>query len=385
MKQKLIRITTVPISLKILLKGQHRFMSDYFEVIGISSRGGDLEDVEREEGIVVIPIELTRTISPFKDLRALYKLYRIFSQEKPQIVHTHTPKAGTLGMIAAKLAGVPLRLHTVAGLPLLETKGVKRKLLNLVEKITYACATNLYPNSKGLYSIILENRFSRKEKLKVIANGSSNGIDVSYFDPSRVPSEEKQKIRKSLGIIDTDMVFIFVGRLVGDKGINELIKVFCDISEKEKNLKLILVGPSEPDLDPLLPETISNLESNDRILTVGFQQDVRPYFAISNALVFPTYREGFPNVVMQAGAMGLPAIVTDINGCNEIIIEGKNGTIIPTKSEVHLKEAMLNFVSNKEKLLAEHLKYRQMIVDRYEQSIIWKALLKEYQELQVHV
>ena len=384
-KPKLIRITTVPTSLKILLKGQHRFMSEYYEVIGISSSGSDLQDVQKDEGIAVIPVELTRTISPLKDLQSVYKLYRIFSQEKPSIVHTHTPKAGTLGMIAAKLAGVPFRLHTVAGLPLLETKGIKRRLLNLVEKITYSCATNLYPNSKGLSSIILEHKFCTKEKLKVIANGSSNGIDVSHFDPARVSSEEKTKLKRSLGIIDSDRVFIFVGRLVGDKGINELIKAFCTISEKDKNVKLLLVGPTEPDLDPLLPETISNMESNDKILAVGFQKDVRLYFAISNALVFPTYREGFPNVVMQAGAMGLPVIVTDINGCNEIIIEGENGTIIPTKSEAHLREAMLNFTHNKDKLGAEHSKYRQMIVDRYDQSIVWKDLLKEYQELQLHV
>jgi glycosyltransferase involved in cell wall biosynthesis len=384
-KPKLIRITTVPVSLKVLLKGQHRFMSDYFEVLGISSSGSDLEDVRKDEGIAVLPVQLTRTISPLKDLRSVYKLYRIFSREKPQIVHTHTPKAGTLGMIAAKLAGVPFRLHTVAGLPLMETKGFKRKLLNLVEKITYSCATNLYPNSQGLYSIILEHKFCKKEKLKVIANGSSNGIDVLHFDPSRVSSEEKQRLRKSLGIIDSDIVFIFVGRLVGDKGINELVKAFCSISEKNNSVKLLLVGSTEPALDPLLPETISDIESNTEILTVGFQKDVRPYFAISNALVFPTYREGFPNVVMQAGAMGLPSIVTDINGCNEIIIEGENGTIIPAKSESHLREAMLNFVRNKEIRAAEHSKYRQMIVDRYEQSIIWNTLLTEYQELSKHV
>jgi glycosyltransferase involved in cell wall biosynthesis len=384
-KPKLIRITTVPVSLKILLKGQHRFMSEYFEVIGISSSGSDLLDVQKDEGITVIPVELTRTISPLKDLRSVYKLYRIFSQEKPQIVHTHTPKAGTLGMIAAKLAGVPLRLHTVAGLPLLETKGVKRKLLNLVEKITYSCATNLYPNSKGLYSIILKHKFCRKEKMKVIANGSSNGIDVSHFDPSRVTSEEKTNLKRNLGITDLDTVFIFVGRLVSDKGINELIKAFSILSEKEKNIKLLLVGPTERNLDPLLPETISKMDSNDKILEVGFQKDVRPFFAVSNALVFPTYREGFPNVVMQAGAMGLRAIVTDINGCNEIIVEGENGTIIPTKSEAHLREAMLNFTLNKDKLEAKHAKYRKMIVDRYDQNIIWRALLKEYQELLVHV
>ncbi len=384
-KSKLIRITTVPTSLKILLKGQHRFMSEYYDVVGISSSGSDLNDVQKEEGIKTVSVELSRTISPIKDLKSLYKLYRIFRKEKPQIVHTHTPKAGTLGMVAAKMAGIPLRLHTIAGLPLLEAKGGKRTLLNIVEKITYHCATSLYPNSRGLYNIILENKFSKKEKLRVIANGSSNGIDVSHFDPSKISPEAKKNLKQSLCIKESDIVFIFVGRLVGDKGINELIQAFCAISEKDKNTKLLLVGPEEPELDPLLPETLSKLKANEDILAVGFQKDVRPFFAISNALVFPTYREGFPNVVMQAGAMGLPAIVTDINGCNEIIVDGENGIIIPTKNESRLREAMINFITNMEKLELENIKYRQMIVNRYEQSIIWNSLLNEYQKLQKNV
>ena len=184
-KKKLIRITTVPQSLGGLLTGQLQFMSKYFDVLGVSSVGKNnkLVKVAEQECIPTLAIEMTRKITPLKDLLAVWQLYKLFKKEKPFIVHSHTPKAGTVSMIAAKLARVPHRLHTIAGLPLTEATGFKRKLLNTVEKITYACASKIYPNSYGLQEIILENKFTTKNKLKVIANGSSNGIDTSYFDP----------------------------------------------------------------------------------------------------------------------------------------------------------------------------------------------------------
>lgn len=359
-------------------------MSDHYEVIGVSTGDQDLEDVARAEGVRVVPIKMTRTISPWKDLRSVWKLYKLFKKEKPIMVHTHTPKAGIVGMTAARLAGVKIRLHTVAGLPLMEAKGLKRRILNTVEKMTYSFATNVYPNSQGLYNFIVGQRFCKTEKLKVIANGSSNGIDVSYFDPDKVSEDEKQKLKSQLSIEVHDFVFIFVGRLVGDKGLNELISAFKTISANRKDIKLLLVGGAETALDPLQPETISEMKHNPQIMSVGFQDDVRPYFTISDALVFPTYREGFPNVVMQAGAMGLPAIVTNINGCNEIIIEGENGTIIPAKSTKALLEAMRQFEANKE-LKVKKAIYRKMIMDRYQQRIIWDGLLEEYKKLEKSV
>lgn len=378
-KPKLIRITTVPVSLKTLLKGQHRYMSAHFEVIGVSSAEEALQEVKRDEGIRVVPVEMTRTISPFKDLNSLWQLYRLFRKEKPLIVHTHTPKAGTAGMMAAWLARVPIRLHTIAGLPLLEAQGGKRKLLDVVEKITYWCANMIYPNSFGMKDIILENGYTKEDKLKVIANGSSNGIDAAHFNPIHYSAIENKNLRESLNINDDDFVFIFVGRLVGDKGINELIKAFGGINKE--NVKLLLVGSFESELDPLNKDTLSVIESNPNIISVGYQSDVRPYFAISDALAFPSYREGFPNVVMQAGAMGLPSVVTNINGCNEIVEEGVNGLIIPTKDSVALQEAMERMMTDK--LLYATLKKnaREMIVSRYEQKVVWEALLEEYRRL----
>jgi len=384
-KQKLIRITTVPLSLKTLLKGQSRFMSSYYEVIGISSAGKELSDVNLDEGIRVLPVEMTRKISPVKDLKSLYELYRILKREKPFIVHSHTPKAGIISMLAAKFAQVPFRLHTVAGLPLMEATGNKRKLLDFVEKLTYQCATNVYPNSKGLYDFIVANKFADKTKLKVLANGSSNGINTNYFDSNLISSEHKTLLVEYLNISPTDFVFIFVGRLVADKGINELIKSFNAISENYNNAKLILVGSFEEELDPLNSDTLQIINENLNILSVGFQQDVRSYFAISDCLVFPSYREGFPNVVMQAGAMGLPSIVSDINGCNEIIEEGINGVIVPVKDDYALYNSMERMINDRDWNISLRKKSREMIVSRYDQTVIWNAILDEYKTLENYV
>lgn len=381
---KIFRVTTVPISLKVLLKGQLNFMSRQgFEVLGVSSAGKELEDVCKEEKVNVLELEMSRTISPLKDFKSLYRFYQLCKKEKPLIVHSHTPKAGIVGMLGAKLADVPIRIHTVAGLPLMEATGMKRIVLDFVEKLTYTCATKVYPNSKGLYDFILKNNYTSIDKLKVIGKGSSNGIDTSYFNPKHFPEEETKSLKKSLGIKNEDFVFIFVGRLVGDKGINELIFAFSEICTLNNSMgcKLLLVGPTESGLDPLLPRTLQEIERNSNIISVGFQKDVRVYFAIADVLVFPSYREGFPNVVLQAGAMGLPCIVSDINGCNEIIVAEENGDIIPVKDHEAVLQAMAKMMSDKSYYRNIKRNARKMIQERYEQGTVWDALLQEYNTL----
>lgn len=396
-KNKLIRITTVPISLDKLLSGQLAYMNQFYKVIAVSSEKEYLDQIGKKENIEVCHIEMTRRITPIKDLISVYKLYKFFKKENPFIVHTHTPKAGTVGMLAAKLAGVPHRIHTIAGLPLLEVKGNKRKLLNFVEKVTYNCATKIYPNSLGLKDIIIQEKFCIPEKLKVLGNGSTNGIDTSFFDSLKYSPETNSLLKEKLGILSTDFVFIFVGRLVADKGINELVEAFGkfvavnpELKTKtsfveERGCKLLLVGSLETELDPVLPETLDEIKQNPNIISVGFQDDVRPYFAIANTLVFPSYREGFPNAVMQAGAMGLPSIVTDINGCNEIIKEGENGIIIPVKNSPAIYKAMKKITQDQ--AFRTHLQQnaRSLIVTRYEQKVVWDAILAEYKSLEKNV
>lgn len=362
-----------------------------FEVVAVSSGGKELDEVAEREGVKTIALEMTRTLSPLKDLVSLWKFYRLCKKEKPDIVHSHTPKAGIIAMLGAKLAGVPIRLHTVAGLPLMETGGIKRKVLDCVEKLTYACATKVYPNSIGLCEYIVKENFTSPSKIKVIGNGSSNGIDIEYFTAEKISQESKDEIRKQLNLTDDDFVFVFIGRIVGDKGINELVQAFQTMTNDElrienssfeiRNSKLLLVGPLEQELDPLKPETLKEIDNNPNIISVGFQEDVRPYFAISNCLVFPSYREGFPNVVLQAGAMELPAIVTNINGCNEIIIPNENGFIIPPKDENALQNAMIKMLNEKEIYKKMKGNARNMISQRYSQAEVWKAILEEYRSL----
>ncbi len=377
-KKTLIRITTVPLSLDKLLEGQLRFMNAFYKVIAVSSEKEYLERIGKREEVETFHLEMTRKITPIHDLISVVKMYFFLKKIKPFIVHTHTPKAGIVGMLAAKLARVPIRLHTVAGLPLMETTGTKRKVLDWVEKQTYNCATKIYPNSNDLRDIITQNQYCASEKLHVIANGSTNGIDTTHFDASLFSGEETSNLKKKLGIQPTDFVFIFVGRIVADKGINELLAAFSQLNKEVNKVKLLLVGPLEQDLNPLSFETIKEIDTNSNVISVGYQNDVRPYFAISDCLVFPSYREGFPNVVMQAGAMNLPSIVTNINGCNEIIIDNQNGLLIPVKDENAVLQAMKKTHSDTDLCLKLKHNARQLIVSRYEQHVVWNAILEEY-------
>nr|WP_238388435.1 glycosyltransferase family 4 protein [Christiangramia aestuarii] len=365
-----------------LLEGQLTFMNKYYEVTAVSSEADRLKKFGEDNGVKIFNVNMTRAITPLADLKSLLKLYQFFISEKPLIVHTHTPKAGIIGMLAGKLAGVPIRLHTVAGLPLLETSGLKRKILDLVEKFTYKLATRVYPNSFELKNICLELGYAKADKLKVLGKGSSNGIDTEYFDPENYSETFKSDLKRKLDIPQDDYVFIFVGRLVKEKGINELVKAFITLNKKFSNTTLLLVGPFEEELDPLEPKVIDIIDSHHKITTTGYQTDVRPFFSISDALAFPSYREGFPNVVMQANAMNLPVIVSDINGCNEIVSHEKNGLIIPVKSENHLLEAMSRLINAPD--LRKNLigNSRRLIQEKYERKHFWQILLKEYKELE---
>jgi glycosyltransferase involved in cell wall biosynthesis len=378
-KPKLIRITTIPESLRGLLKGQLRFMSDHYHVIGVCSPGEAANEVIANEGVPMVYIPMTRTISPIADLKSLWAMYRFFKKEKPLIVHSHTPKAGTIGMIAAKLAGVPVRLHTVAGLPLVEVTGFKRKILDVVEKITYRCATKVYPNSFGLRDIILQNNYANSNKVKVIGNGSSNGINLEFFTPEHYDAKFKSDFLKSVGVAEHDFVYLFVGRIVKDKGINELVAAFKKVNSKFENTKLILVGRYENELNPISNETALEIKNNTSIIEVGFQKEVRPYFYSSDVLVFPSYREGFPNVVLQAGAMGLNAIVSDINGCNEIVQDGETGFIVPRKNSELLQLAMEKVYVNHNQNQEMGRKAKELIQNKYNQKVVWNKILEEYQ------
>ncbi|WP_395064878.1 glycosyltransferase family 4 protein [Flavobacterium sp.] len=379
--KKLIRTATVSVSLDVLLKGQLAFLNEHYQVIAVSGKDKNLENVSIREGVRIENVPMYRTITPFKDFGSLIKLYLLFKKEKPLIVHSITPKAGLLSMIAAYFAGVPIRIHTFTGLLFPYKTGILHHVLLFMDRILCLFATTIFPEGKGVQNDLLRFKVTKKP-LTIIANGNVNGIDTNYFNATLILQSEKEKLQHNLKISTNDFVFVFVGRLVADKGINELIEAFDDLSKANNNCKLLLVGALENDLDPLNETTLNTIKDNKAILSVGFQTDIRPYLAISTAFVFPSYREGFPNVILQAGAMNLPCIVTDISGCNEIILPNENGIIIPIKNKIAIFDGMIAIMTND--LLRNKCKQnaRNLIVSRYQQDKVWQALLTQYIKLE---
>ena len=377
--EKLIRITTVPISIEKLLENQPKYFSKFFDITIVSSDKSELEKLGKKQGVKTFCLPLTRKITPFKDIIAIFKLYFFLKRENPKIVHSHTPKAGFVGMTASFFAGVPIRMHTVAGLPLMERKFITKKVLIFIEKLTYLFATNVYSNSKKLMQFILSKKFCSKRKIKTLANGSSNGIDTKYFSDN-ISLISKNKLLDTLKILKNDFVFCYVGRVVKDKGINELVSAFNELNLKNKNCKLIIVGKIENEINPISKTTMGIIKENKNILLTGFKNDVRPYLSIGNCFVFPSYREGFPNVLMQAGAMNLPCIATNINGCNEIIQDNINGFLIPPKNIDALVKAMQK-IMDKKLIIKLSKNSRLMVKEKYDQKYFWKKLLIEYNNL----
>ncbi|GJG27430.1 MULTISPECIES: glycosyltransferase family 4 protein [Segatella] len=387
MKKKLIRLTTVDLSLDKLIPGQLKYMSSVFDVIGVASDTGLLDKVRKREGVRMVNIPMEREVSLLKDLRSLIALFFFFRKEKPDILHCNTPKGSLLALLAGLFAGVPNRIYLVTGLRYQGTTGFFRFILKTMERISCFCATQVIPEGHGVLHTLHADHITNK-RLRVLHYGNINGIDTSYF--SRKCLEEN--FRSALGFTDDDFVFIFVGRIVRDKGMNELAEAMKKlISEKRsKQVKLLLVGSFEKG-NPLYGDNEDFLRNSEHVKFVGWQEDVRPYLAAADALVFPSYREGFPNVPIQAGALDIPCIVTNINGCNEIIKDNLNGKIIrapyaqqgkrDSLMENALYETMKWFIEHPEEVKRMGRNARGMITSRYEQKDVWKEILNLYLEL----
>lgn len=375
MKKKLIRISTIPDSLETLLKGELKMLSEYYEVVAVSSPGEKMKVLEEREGVRTVSIPMERRISLVKDFISLLRLIVLFAKERPDMVHSITPKAGLLSMLAAWITRVPVRMHTFTGLVFPTATGKMQKLLIAMDRLTCFCATHINPEGEGVKRDLVNYNITSKP-LHIIANGNVNGIDLEYFDKTPEVVEKACSYKK-----EGTFTFCFVGRMVRDKGINELVHSFLRLYQKDERVRLLLVGPFEKELDPVLPEVEEHILHHPGICYMGYQNDVRPFLVASDALVFPSYREGFPNVVIQAGAMGLPAIVTDINGCNEIVLPDLNGVIIPSKDEQALYESMKYFASHPVEVERMAANARPLIASRYEQRIVWNALLDEYKSI----
>ena len=375
---KIIRATTVPGSLNTFCRG---LLSDLqeregYEVVALSSPGEALDEIREREKVRTIAVAMQRHISPVNDLRSLWKLIRVFRREKPDMVHSMTPKAGLLCMMAAWICRVPLRIHTFTGLVFPTSTGLKRKILMATDWLTCACATHVIPEGEGVKNDLVNNKITRKP-LRVLGYGNVRGIDLNRFDP------EDPEVIKAAEIIRREEVltFIFIGRLVGDKGIPELVNAFSRLNKEMPDTRLLLVGREEPQLDPLDNNTLKEISDNPAIEAVGQKSDVRPWLLASDVFILPSYREGFPNVVIEAGAMGLPSIVTDINGSREIIHDGENGLIVPVKNANALYEAMKHLAETPEDIRAMAANARPMIASRFEQSFVRQCLKDYYKEI----
>lgn len=378
MKKKIIRSTTIPASLNTFCNGVLRELSEKYEVIGISSPGKELQMVAEREGVRVIEVPMERHISLWNDLKSLLKLIRVFRVEKPDMVHSMTPKAGMLCMLAASLAQVPVRIHTFTGLVWPTETGFKRKLLMLTDKITCFCATHIIPEGEGVKNDLLSNGITKKPLL-VLGYGNVRGVDMNYY--SRRPEVEELAVKLR---DDKIFTFVFVGRIVRDKGINELCRAFHRLHEHYPQTRCWLVGPFEDNLGPISKESRVLIERSDSgIVAVGpkLGDELLAFYAAADCFVFPSYREGFPNTVLEASALGLPSIVTDINGSREIIKEGVNGMIIPVKNEEALLKVMVKMVEDKDGRERMALNARKMIEDRYEQKFVRGCLYQYYEEV----
>ncbi len=378
-KYKIIRVANVPGALSVILKGQLNYINNKpdFELIGVSTPGDELNILSAQEGINVKGLKMERGISPLKDFVSIINLYFFLLKEKPLIIHSHTPKAGLVSMIAGFLARVPIRIHTFTGLIFPSKKGFFQKVLIFFDKVICFCATNIYPEGAGVRKDLVKYNITNKN-LKVLANGNINGIDTNYFCLENLDKEEKSLLRLNLSITNNDIVFLFVGRIVKDKGVEELVNAFLKINQKYNQTKLLIVGGFEDNINPVSTMVKYEILNNNKIIYVGLQRDVRIFFAMADVFILPSYREGFPNVVLQAGSMELPSIVTDINGSNEIIIDGYNGLIIESQNENELFNAIEKFILDMNLRINQKQKIRENIIQKFNQKEVWTATINEY-------
>ncbi len=375
--KKFFITTTIPTTLNFF-KGNLKYLSQWFELCAISSKPEELQQIGEREGVRTHCIPMERPIALFKDFICLFKFIFFFFKERPYVVHGNTPKASMLSMVAAWITRRPVRIYMCHGLRYQGTQGKMRKLLMWMEKLTCACATEVICVSNGVRDTFAADGICPLKKSVVLGAGSATGIDLEYFDPSLV---DATAMRSELGIAREDFVFIFVGRIVTDKGMNELVASFDRLSKGYSHIHLVIVGAEETEQNPITEESRNTIKENARIHAIGRRSDVRPYLLGADAFVFPSYREGFGMVLIEANAMGIPAISSDIIGCNEVIIPGENGEIIPVRDEEALYAKMKAWVEDPDKVSEMAAKARELVVARFDRRVVWKNALDEYQRL----
>ena len=375
-KPKIIRASTVTLSI-IFVEGMLSDLMERYEVVLLSSPGPELDAVMEKHGVKGIALPMERHISLRRDAVSLWRLVKVLCRERPLMVHSMTPKAGLLCMVAAWLTRVPVRVHTFTGLVWPTATGLKRRILKATDRLTCACATHIIPEGEGVKHDLQTGGISRKP-MRVLGYGNVRGIDMVRFSMRKEIAVMADSIRK-----DGIFTFIFVGRIVGDKGINELVAAFQQLNAEIPLTRLLLVGYYETELDPVSEATRDTIKQNSNIEVMGerWDDELVACYAAADCFVLPSYREGFPNTVLEAGAMGLPSIVTDINGSREIIEDGVNGIIIPPRDERALYQAMIRTATDTDYTVRMASIARKRIANRYEQSYVRQCLYDFYDEI----
>ena len=384
-RTRVLKIVTVPITFETILTGQMRFLNENgYDVTMVSANSAGIGALTAREGCPHQVVNFRRQISIWYDFLALVETLKLIRQLRPDVVHTQTPKAGFIGMLAAWLLGVPVRLHTVGGLPLLEKTGLMRWFLIQIERITYALTTRVFVNSFGLKQYIECHIGGFNTKLFIIGNGSTNGVDVAHFKRSAALESQARALRTQWNYAHADFVWIYVGRITRDKGIDELIAAFVALVARQPNAKLLVLGGFDAESDSISPLTKYAIASHQAIKHIDFQADVRPYLMAANAFVFPSYREGLPNALMEAACLEMPIVATNVMGCNEVITNNENGLLVPPKDAVLLADAMHRVQTGP--LLRQQLsqQVRLSVCTRYERGPLLDAILAAYQNAMNH-
>ncbi len=378
---KLVHITTVPGTLTFF-RGQIAYMKERgFQIHAISSPGELLQAAAVREGIPVSAVNLPRRITPLADLAALYQLYKLLRQIRPDIVHAHTPKGGLLGVVAARLARVPVVVYGLRGLPYVTARGLRRQLLCASETVACRLAHRVLANSFANRRSAIAMGFCRQDKISVLASGSSNGVDAKQrFNPQRISPASREETRGHYRIPPEALVLGFVGRIVRDKGIVELVEAWRLLRGRFPHLFLLMVGPIEPQ-DPVPLEVLKRLESDPRVRFTGGVGDPFHLYGAMDLLVLPTYREGFPNTPLEAAAMQLPVVATHVDGCSEAIRDGVTGLLVPPRDSQALAAAIERLVLDPELRHRMGQAGRQRVLEDFRPEAIWQALYENYLEL----
>lgn len=347
---RVARISTVPFFVVTQLSAQLSALHEAGAEVHVIASNDDMSDALRlRPDLKFIPVNIAREISPLKDLCSLVRLVILFRKQRYDIVHSTTPKAGLLTAIASRLAGVKVRLHTFTGQPWVTTTGAKKGLLKFCDKLIAALNSHSFTDSASQRDFLVREGVVPAEKISVIGLGSLAGVDMTRFDAGRFAPAAVAQTRTELGIPSSAKVLLFVGRVTPDKGIRELMDAFKLLSGLHQDLYLILVGPYEADGREIVEAYLAG-ERASHVKVLGLQAEPEKYMAAADLLCLPSYREGFGTVVIEAAAMGLPTVGTDIYGLSDAIVDGQTGLLVPVRNAAALSDAIDSLLSQPDQL-----------------------------------